>query len=156
MSSSWRIRELVELDAILDAADAVCSWGFPRAISQPEIASGLWFRMGHGVVFWFEAFQSDAPDSAFIHLCVDPNARSRWPVRRWHIAAQVIAELMGARWLVASPCSGAILDYALRLGWRAVGEFIAYPLGGSGFGEHRSDFQQGRMEGAEESRDELL
>lgn len=128
---SWPIRELVTEAEIAEGARDAASWGYPRAIEPSDLAC-VWFRMGRAVVWWYEPPHPVAPHAGIIHLCVNPEVRGRWPVRRWSVAAEVIAELMGFTLLVFWPMGerDKILEYALRLGWRQEGERLVRPLGG--------------------------
>ena len=148
----WPIRELIEPAEVLEASEDVAAWGFARPVESDEIAYGTWFRMGKTVVFWFEAPYPQAPGAAFLHVCAAPRVRSRWPVRRWALAVEVIAELMGADYLISAPCDSATRDYALRLGWQEDGPRLVRMLGGVDYGRqgrglHQPDLQQGCVEG---------
>lgn len=129
----WSFRELIEPADILEAAEDVAVWGFPRPIDESELIHGSWFRMGKGVIWWYEAPTHGEQTSAFMHFATAPRFAKRWPIRRWFGAVQVVAELMGAERLIFSPTEGddRIADYALRLGWEtdALGRFV-FPLGG--------------------------
>ena len=132
MTGDWLTRELTEPAEVIEAVEDVIAWGFPRDIEQYEIGLGSWFRMGRAVVWWYEPPHPVAPHAGIIHLCVNPEVRGRWPVRRWSVAAEVIAELMGFTLLVFWPMGerDKILEYALRLGWRQEGERLVRHLGG--------------------------
>lgn len=127
----WPLCELVQPADIQRAVEDVAVWGYPRPIEPSETACGAWFRMGQGVVFWYERIE-EVQTCAFVHLAVAPRVRSRWPVRRWDTAAQIMAELMGFDRLVFFPCNEDLQtpQYALRLGWRAQGDCYVRDLGG--------------------------
>lgn len=149
----WTLRELTEPIEIVEAAEDVATWGFPRSIEADEVVHGTWFRMGKGVVFWFEAPHPQATDAALLHLAVAPRYRSRWPVNRWAVAVEIVAELMGAsRLLAAFPEDCPERDYAIRLGWqKSDGPRLVRWLGGAhGRQERRvpqSHLHEGRLEG---------
>ena len=126
----WPIRELTEPDDIREAAEDAQTWGFLRPIEPHEITLGSWFRMGRGVVWWYEPPLEEVPGAAFLHMAVAPRVRGHWPIRRWHIAAQVIAELMGASYLLAQVESPQVKAYLVRLGWREDGPRVYLVLGG--------------------------
>ena len=126
----WPLREITTLDDIIQAARDATAWGFDRHIAPDELDLGTWFRMGQGVVFWFEAPYPEAPGAAFVHGAVDPECRGWWPADRWNIAIQVIAELMGSTYIVAAPITSESRDYGLALGWVEDGPRIVLPLGG--------------------------
>lgn len=131
----WMVRELEEWPDVLDAASEARLWGFPRPIDLTELEGGVWFRMGRGVVWWYEPPNPRTPGYAWLHLAVAPRLRGRWPVRRWQSAAEVCAELMGASALVFVPVAGddEIVRYALRAGWtrQESGHFVLNLGGGS-------------------------
>jgi len=129
----WLLRELVDAAEVVEAAEDVTAWGFPRTIEPDEFIYGAWFRMGRGVVFWFEAPHPQAPAAAIVHLAVAPRYRSRWPVKRWAVAVEIVAELMGATHLLAAfPEDCPQRDYALRLGWqKSDGPRLVRWLGGA-------------------------
>lgn len=143
----WPTREIVDPAEIQRAVEDLAAWGFPRAIEPYEAEFGSWFRMGRGLIFWIEPPIEQAPGAAIIHLAVAPRYRSCWPVRRWDMAAQIIAELMGATHLLAQIDSGRVRDYALRLGWQADGPRLFRTLGGMSRGERRADLHEGCVEG---------
>lgn len=126
------MRELDDIPERLVAAQDVMIWGFPRPVTEGEIELGFWFRMGKTVVWWYEAPNPSRPLAALIHLAVAPRVRSRWPVRRWLVAAEVVAEMMGAEELVFAPehKTSEIVRYAVKLGWKPEGPRFAKPLGG--------------------------
>ena len=128
----WPVRELVELEESKRAAEDVETWGFPRTIEHSEIAGGYWFRMGQGVVWWYEPADERAPQYAQIHLAVAPRVRHHWPIRRWLTIAEAVAEMMGAESLLFAPVQkeDQIVQYALRLGWRPMGSAFVRDLGG--------------------------
>lgn len=128
----WPLRELVASADVVQAAEDAATWGFSRPIEPDEIIHGAWFRMGEGVVFWFEAPHEADPTAAILHLVVEPSARLHWPVRRWDAAVDVIAELMGSTHLLAAPICDKTRAYMLRLGWQASdGPRLVRWLGGS-------------------------
>ena len=97
-----------------------------------ELAACTWFRMGKSVVWWYEPPHPLDPAAALMHLCVAPRVRGQWPVRRWHMAAQIVAELMGAERLVFAPVDGdaEMRQYAVRCGWIPDGPRMEFRLGG--------------------------
>lgn len=137
----WPVREVTEFPDILKAAEDVLTWGFPRPIYQHELEAGAWFRMGKGVVWWYEPPQEcTEPGDLWIHFAVAQRVRHVWPIRRWMTATQIIAELVGGERLVFSPTKGCpeISEYAIRAGWKAdKNGRLLLPLGGEARWESR-------------------
>lgn len=101
---------------MLAARDAV-DWGYPRPIEFDEVFKGAWYRLGEGVVFWYVAAAEEP--GLWLHLCVDPEYRLRWPARRWLKEMEAIAIELGADRLRCSPMEEdiAVPNYLTRLGW---------------------------------------
>lgn len=115
-------RAICELESIeqkrIAASDAQ-AWGFPREILPPEISDSYWFRLGTGVVFWYERVPH-TPD-LWIHLAIAPHLRSRWPVRTWVRESESIARKKGANCLRYLPFGDErdfpVVGYLTRIGW---------------------------------------
>jgi hypothetical protein len=132
MPGEWRLIQIETRPEIERAADDVTAWGYPRPVIPREIELCQWFRMGKGLVFWFEPPCELEPGDARVHLAVAHRYRSAWPVRRWDYASQIVAELLGAQRMLFTPCPGDVRtgEYAVRLGWQRAGQSYVRNLGG--------------------------
>lgn len=150
-SSDWRCRELRTDPDIAAAAAAAVAWGFPRLIEPYEIERGDWFAMGDSVVWWYEPADERLPGLAVVHLAVAPEARSRWPARRWLVAVELFAEVMGCDRVGFPPLGGALraVEYTLRAGWVRDGALIVRRLGGQPYGRHDREHAQERVRPAQ-------
>ena len=131
-TGEWRLLQLEDRPEIVRAAEDVATWGFPRPVVPVEVDLCSWFRMGRGLVFWFEPPCDLEPGDARMHLAVAPRLHSAWPVRRWDYACQIVAELLGANRIIFTPCPGDVRtgEYAVRLGWVREGQSYVRALGG--------------------------
>lgn len=128
----WGTR-LLDLESdMLEAVADVGAWGFPRPIDDSEL-EGVWYRMGKGVVWWYEKSHDWMPGAAWCHLAVAPRLHGgAWPVRRWTYAVELEAEILGAEALIFAPLpnQGQILKYLTQLHWKPWGQFWLKALGG--------------------------
>lgn len=115
----WRCRELEHHDDIVRAVEDIATWRYPRPLTEWEITRGIWCRMGSTVVWWYQPPPDGTVNSLGLHLAVAPRVRGVWPVRRWWVAAQLFAEMVGCDMLVVAPMDGDchVTDYVSRLGW---------------------------------------
>jgi len=103
----------------LEAAETVKSWGYFRDI--PEAEDSHWFSWGEGMLAWFQPVVDDWIFT--LHVCASPDApkRDAANVEKMKIAAEVIAELLGAKVLVCplddSPAHLAIRKLLVSRGW---------------------------------------
>ena len=113
-----RSQRLETFDEVVFAVADVALWGFPRFTTRTERDQGLWYRLGDSVVFWFEAYPSCS--THFVHLAVAPEARKRWPVRRWLREIDRLALENGAQAIGFVPAPGCeeAEGYLRRLGWQ--------------------------------------
>ena len=128
----WGARQLETAAKVAEAIEDVQAWGFPRPIDDSELR-GAWFRMGRGVVWWYEEWRADMPDAGWVHLAVAPRLHGgAWPVRRWTVAVEIVGEIIGASVLLFAPLpnQGQVVEYLRRLNWKPQGDFMVKPLGG--------------------------
>jgi hypothetical protein len=113
--------ELSDEASILEAANNVAEWGYPRPVEQEEIEQADWFRYGDDVVFWFQHFENCL--TWFVHLAVSPDGRKRaglyMGARRWLRFIYAYAKDQGAKELGFARCAGAEAteSHLRRLGW---------------------------------------
>ncbi len=113
--------ELSDKSSILEAANDVAEWGYPRPVQQVEIDQADWFRYGEDVVFWFEHLATVT--TWFVHLAISPEGRKRaglyMGARRWLRFVYAYAKDQGAKELGFARCAGAEAteSHLRRLGW---------------------------------------
>lgn len=133
---SWRCRELESTEDRTRAAEDALTWGFPRPVESVEIECGFWFRMGKGVVWWFQrpeliedpgtflkdqfGYDGHAMIVAGLHLATAPRVRGQWPVRTWWSITMALAEIVDvdALFIATMPEDCKTPDYLSRLGLR--------------------------------------
>lgn len=129
--TAWSHHPIDERPERIAAAEAAARWGFHRLIDPAEVLCGDWFRMGHRVVWWFEAPLVSLPGVRSLHVAVSPAYRRRWPVRRWMFHVEAEALRLGASSVVAVvDASGDVDAYLRRLGWSREGPACVLRLGG--------------------------
>jgi hypothetical protein len=118
------VREVMAEERCAAAAMAM-AWGYPRPIEEDEAERSSWVRYGDDVLVWFES--CELPKTLKLHGCAAPSARGALGSPRAMIAAEVVAELLGAErlWAFAAvpgssspPPPRAMRRYLRMRGWQ--------------------------------------
>jgi hypothetical protein len=123
--TSKRFRELKIREEVFDAAVKVSSWGYPRALEEHDLHKSVWwFEYGDDVIFWMAPVEGIY---AVLHIVVSPEGRGKQDHRRIFHVIEFLADLMGAKGVIASDCTldGEVASYLQRLGWEVSEEVSA-------------------------------
>lgn len=96
------------------AAVDVMAWGYPRAVTEHELAASTWYRYGDDVIWWFEPGLE--PDVAGLHMAIAPQSRSRVYARSCLEAIRIAACIWGYTELVVCNPGTVVACYLQRMG----------------------------------------
>jgi hypothetical protein len=132
-----RLRELHGPDRMRAALEAR-GYGFPREIALEEVLLGHWFRWGAAGLFWLYSDHHCEPAEFQVHVAARPKGRLLERAEEWQAVLLVLADLLGAERLLATPTgrSAEVLGPVLaRLGWtRGVRGWYLSASGGRAWG----------------------
>jgi hypothetical protein len=112
-----RLQEFYDVTDKSLLRDQVIEWGYPRLISDNEMAVSAWFRYGHGV-FWMSRDEGH-DDELMLHCCHEDEMRGRPFARDFLAACKTIAQIWDYEFLrvLDDGLDDRISGYLLRLGF---------------------------------------